>query len=522
MSKSNKAAKSIAVIIFFSFGSKILGFIRERLIALKFGSGVETDTFFIALSAIGLFTSMIIKSINTTMIPVLSEVEEKEGKQGKIDHTNNLLNIIILISFGLMVLGWILSPIIIKILGSGFEGKQFDLAVLMMKIGLPSILFASVQGVFRGYLQSELMFNESAMADLPFNFVYIGFLIFLSNTFGIIGLMVTSVLAVASQIIIQIPGLRKNSYRYKFILDFKDVYVQKIIYLVPPVLISATISDFNNIVDKSMASNLVEGSISSLQYANRLNGLVKGTFISAITTVLYPMLSNDANQKGYEGLKKTTIYGMNVIMLITIPATVGMIVLAYPIVKIAFEGGVFDSRATYMTAGALTFYSIGMMASSMKSVINKVYYSLQDTKTPMINSFITLCVNVVLNLILIQLMAHRGLALATSISSIITLLYLLYRLRKKIGPFGFIKSIKCGLKSLLAALIMGVVVYFLDAGLVNYLGSGKMRELLSLLISAGIGALIYFILIYIMRIEEVDWAINLVKIKVKRIFKKDK
>src|SRR5699024_2627196 len=148
--------------------------------------------------------------------------------------------------------------------------------------------------------------------------------------------------------------------------------------------------------------------------------------------------------------------------------------------------------------------------------------SLHDALPILINSFITLCVNVVLNLILIQLMAHRGLALATSISSIITLLYLLYRLRKKIGPFGFIKSIKCGLKSLLAALVMGVVVYFLDAGLVNYLGSGKMRELLSLLISAGIGALIYFILIYIMRIEEVDWAINLVKVKVKRIFKKDK
>lgn len=520
MSKSRKAAKSVGIIILFSLGSKLLGFIRETLIAAKFGSGIETDTFFIALSAIALFTSMITKSINTTMIPVLSEVEKKEGKEGKIEHTNNLLNIILLISFGLMILGWILSPTVIKILGSGFEGKQFQLGVLMMRIGLPSIFFASIEGVYRGYLQSELMFTESAMTNLPFNFVYIFFLIFLSNTFGILGLMVTSVLAIAAKITIQIPSLRKAGYKYRPIFDLKDDYVKRMIYLIPPVLMSATISDLNSIVDKSMASNLVKGSISSLQYGKRLEGLIRGTFISAITTVLYPMLSQDAHEEGHKGLKRTTIYGMNIVMLITIPATVGMIVLAHPIVKIAFERGKFNASDTYMTVGALTFYSIGLAASSMKSVVNRVYYSLQDTKTPMINSFITLVVNVVLNLTFIQFMAHRGLALATSISSIITLLYLIYRLRKKIGPFGFKKSIICGLKALIASIAMGIVVYFIDSRLVNYLGNSIIQELIALIISAGIGALIYFILIYLFKVEELEWAINIGKTRLKKMIKK--
>lgn len=515
MSQSKKAAKSIAILIFFSLASKLLGFIRESLIAAKFGSGAQTDTFFIALSAITLFTTMIIKSINSTMIPVLSEIEEKEGKQGKINHTNNLLNIIFLISFILIVLAWILAPIIIKIIATGFKGNQFKLAVLMMRVGLPAIFFASVQGVFRGYLQSELMFTESAISELPFNFVYILFLTLLASKFDIRALMVVSVLAVAARVITQIPGVTKTGFRYKLVLDFKDQYVKRIVYLIPPVLVSATISDLNNIIDKSMASNLVVGSISSLQYAKRIESLITGTFILAINTVIYPMLSKEANKDNHDGLKKTIIYGINIIMLITIPATIGIIVLANPIVKVAFERGAFDSIATNMTAGALIFYSIGLTAASITSMINSAYYSLQDTKTPMTNSFMTLGANIVLNIIFIRFMGHKGLALATSISTIVTLIYLLYKLREKIGSFGLTRAIKCGAKSLAASVTMGVTIYFINSLFVKYIGNSTMEELVALLISIGVGILIYFALIYLFKIEELNWITNIIKNKLK-------
>ncbi len=176
MSKSTKAAKSAVFIIIFSALSKPLGFVREMLIGAKFGSGSETDTFFIALSAISLFITIITKSINTTMIPVLSEVETAEGKTGKTSHTNNLFNIVSLISILIISLAWVSAPIIIRIIAPGFGGEQFELGVLLMRIGLPTVFLAGAQGVFRGYLQSELMFSESALAGLPFNFTYIFFL----------------------------------------------------------------------------------------------------------------------------------------------------------------------------------------------------------------------------------------------------------------------------------------------------------------------------------------------------------
>ena len=190
-----------------------------------------------------------------------------------------------------------------------------------------------------------------------------------------------------------------------------------------------------------------------------------------------------------------------------------MIILANPIVRLAFERGAFDSIATQMTVGALVFYSVGLVGTSTKLMLNNVYYSLQDTKTPMINSIIAVIINVAFNFILIKPMAHKGLALATSISAIVTSIILLYGLRKRLGPFGFLNPVKCGLKSLVAASIMGVSVYFLDKGLAGYLSGTTIKELIALIIIVGVGGLVYLGLIYLFKVEEMDWATSAAKEK---------
>ncbi len=503
MSKAKKAAKSVIVMIILSIGGKLLGFIREILIASKFGSGIETDTFFVAFSATGIITTMIGVALNTTMIPILSEIEAKEGKKGKIEHTNNFLNIIILLSVLLVCVGCLFSPIIIKILANGFEGSQFELAVSLTRIGLPIMIFTGIVSTLRGFLQSELMFMESSFTSFPFNFVYILFLIFLSGTYGIKGLMIASVLAVVSQILIQIPGAKKSGYKYKFIINLNDKYLLKLLFLTGPMLIGTAIDEINVIVDRTLASTLVSGSISALNYANRLNNLILGVFISAITTVLFPMLSKESNSDNYNSIKKIMGHGINIILLITIPATVGLIILAEPIVKIAFERGAFDTIATKMTSQALIFYAIGLVAMALRLFISRVYYSLQDTKTPMINGVLSAGLNILLNLILIKYMAHSGLALATSISTIILTFSLLKSLKKKIGSIGTVEYIKCSVKSGLASAIMGIIAYAIYYKLCRALGLGTMYNLVSLLIAVGTGALLYLILCYIFKVEEV-------------------
>ncbi|WP_271400419.1 murein biosynthesis integral membrane protein MurJ [Salinicoccus roseus] len=516
MSQSKNAVKSVVIMVVFSLISSLLGFLREALIAAKFGAGIESDAFFIALTATTLLTLMITKTINTTMIPVFSEIEVKEGKSGKIKHVNNFLNVVFIVSIVIILLGWIFAPVIIRLLAFGFQGSQFELAVLLMRIGLPAIFFAGTLGVLRGFLQSELKFIESATTQLPFNLVYIFFLVFLASIFGIKGLMITSVLAVASQILIQIPGVRKTGFKYRAVVDIKDKYFKKIAHLAPPVLLSVAVSDINQIVDKSLASTLVNGSVSALNYADRIKGLIQGIFIMAIATVIFPILSKESNKENYEGFKRIMRYGINIIVLISIPATVGIIVLADPIVSIAFERGAFDSKAKYMTIGALIFYSLGLLGMALRTFLNKVYYSLSDTKTPMINGIIAVFFNIILNFILVRFMAHEGLALATSISATITTGLLFYGLKKKIGYLGVTKYLICAVKSLFASMIMAIVIYLIYYNLETTMVGNSLEHIALFLFSVGAGVFVYVIVIYILKVEELSWLINIIKQKLKK------
>lgn len=503
MTKSKRTIKSALIMILFALGSKFLGFLREILIAAKFGSGMETDTFFIALSASSLIGNFLRNAINTTFIPVISEVESKEGKKVKLEHTSNMINVIFFVSLVLVSVALLGTPLIVKLLAKGFEGEQFDLAVKLTRIGLPMILFSGIIGVMTGYLQSEERFNATAIIGIPLNLSYILFLLFLSSFFGIKGLMVSAVVGVVAQLLVQIPEAKSSGFKYKFIFDLKDKYIKKVLYLSLPVLLGVAINDLNAIVDKTLASSLATGSISALNYANRLNALILGVFISAITTVIFPILSKEANNDNIPGVKKTMGYGVNLILLITIPATIGLIVLAKPIVEIAFQRGEFDTTATMMTSQALIFYSIGLVFMALRLLVTRVYYSLQDTKTPMINGAISVGFNIVLNLILVQYMEHAGLAFATSIATTIATILMFYGLKKKIGSLGTLSYIKCGLKAGLASLIMGVVAYVVYHGLYGILGASKLYNLISLLVAVGLAVIVYGVLCYIFKIEEV-------------------
>lgn len=496
-----------------SIGSKLLGFIREMLIAAKFGSGFESDSYFIALTAASLFTPLFALTLNTTMIPILSEIEETEGKLGKEKHVNNTLNIYLMISLVFVLIGVVFSPQIVRVLASGFKADQLELTVKLMRISMFVIIFSALVGVFRGYLQSESKFIESSLSDYPFNLSYILFLLFLSPIFGIQGLMITSVVAVFTQLLIQLPGIFKLGFKYKFRVDFRDPYLKKMNYLVIPVLVSVAINDVNKIVDRSLASTLIRGSISSLNYAARLNSLVLSVFIVAIATVLFPILSKEATKETYEDFKNILVRGINVILIITIPTTIGIILLADPIVKITFERGAFDSLASQMTSEALIFYTLGLTGMALRTFLERVYYSLQDTKTPMINGFFAVVLNVILNLLLIGPFAHRGLALATSIATTITSGYLFYALKNKIGSVNIPIILKCGFKSLFSSLIMGVTVYFVFYILNENFSGNSFVELIFLLTSIIVGAIIYLVTLYSLKVEEMTWFFNLFRRK---------
>ncbi len=348
---------------------------------------------------------------------------------------------------------------------------------------------------------------------LPYNFVFLFYLIFLADGSNIEGLMLTSVVAASTQFLIQVPAIRHQGYRYRLDINLKDPYLKKALILVIPVMLGTAVQQVNTIIDRTLASSLVEGSISALTYASRLKDLIISVFVTAITTVVFPMLAKSFSQQDGRQVKRILEQGINLILLITVPATVGIIILAEPIVRVFFQRGAFDSTATAMTSQAFIFYSLGLVGASLRLMLNRVFYAFQDTKTPMLNGVLAVGLNVVLNLILIRFMAHSGLALATSISATFTTLLLFLSLRKKIGPIGLRGYLKSFLKTLISSLVMGLVVYFLYFGLTAKFIDSRIGELMVLLLSVILGALVYFILCAILRVKEI-------KILVKGLIKK--
>ena len=502
MTNTQKAAQSAAMIAIFTLISKFLGFIREILIASKYGSGYETDTYFVAMTATVIIMTTIGASLNTTLIPIFTEIEEKKGKDGKLKFLNNILNVVFFITVILALLGFFLSPIVIKILAKGFTGDQFDLAVKLNRIGLPIVIFLGFTYVFSGYLHSSEVFGPPAIMGLPYNFVFIFFLILWGGKGNISGLMLASVVAASTQFLIQVPAIKYQGYRHIFDVDLEDVYLKKALLLVFPVVIGSAVQQINTVVDKTLASSLVEGSISALTYASRINDLIISVFVMAITTVVFPMLSRAFSQDNGLQIRRIMGQGINIILIITVPATVGILILAEPMVRIFFQRGAFSEVGTIMTSKALVFYSLGLVGSSLRLMLNRIFYSFQDTKTPMINGVLAVGLNIVLNLILIKYMAHSGLALATSISATFTTMLLFLDLRKKIGPIGLRRYLICFVKTIFASIIMGVLVYGLFFGLTPKLPDKWIIELLMLLLSVGIGAFVYLILCCILRVKE--------------------
>lgn len=314
--------------------------------------------------------------------------------------------------------------------------------------------------------------------------------------------MVISVIASATQFLIQLPAVRHLGYRYSLYVDLNDPYLGKALILIIPVLLGSAVQQINVIIDKTLASDLVEGSISSLTYASRINDVIISVFVMAITTVVFPMLSQAFSQEDNEKVKRIFNQGINIILIITVPATIGIFILSEPMVRLFFQRGAFDDTATLMTSQALVYYSIGLVGSSLRLMLNKVFYSFQDTKTPMINGVFAVILNVIFNLILIKHMGHRGLALATSISAIITTMMLFIDLRKKIGPLGIRNIISSLIKTFIAGLMMGILVYLVYFKLGALLPQMKVIQIIMLLLSVAIGAITYFILCLVFKVRE--------------------
>lgn len=497
--------RTALLIITITIISKFVGFGREMVLAYYYGATGISDAYIIAMAIPSSIFAFIANGISTVFIPMYTKLETELGIGRANRYTNNLVNILLLLCTLLILFGLIFTRPLVRLFALGFEGEILNLAISFTRISLLGIYFTALVTVFSSYLQIKGNFAVPALIGFPSNFCIIATII-LSARGNVMILALGLLLAGAAQFLFLIPFIANKGLRYRLTADTGDPYIKEMLYLAVPVIIGVAVNSVNAVVDKTMASRIYEGGISVLNYALRLNGFILGIVVLSISTAMYPLISRMAANGNIDGLKKILSEAIIGVNLLVVPSTVGAMLLSKPIIAMLFGRGAFDEQATVMTAGALFFYALGMTGMGLRDILSRPFYALQDTKTPMINAAIGVGLNIVLNIVLSRFLGINGLALATSISAILIAVLLAADLRKKIGALGF-KNIAISLgKILFSSMVMGVIARLCFDSLKTTLSQN-----LSLLIAITAGAAVYVVLIYFMKIEDVEAVVKAMK-----------
>jgi putative peptidoglycan lipid II flippase len=507
MSTNKSIVGSASIIGFATLCSRLLGFIRDVVIARLFGVYVYAQAFVIAFRIPNLFRDLVGEgATNAAFVPVFSEYIVKHNKEEFWELANVVLNLLLVVLSAITILGIIFSPIIVRLIAPGFiaDPHKLETTIRLNRIIFPYILLIGLAAYSMGILNSLKHFTIPAFAPCLLNISIIIFALLFGE--GIRGLASGVLVGGFLQLGVQIPVLYKKGFRLQFFKRFKHPGAKTIGVLMLPRLVSSSIYQLNNFVDSifgSLASIVGEGGVAVLYFAYRLIQFPLGIFSNALSQAILPIFSTQALENSYDNLKQTLSFGLRATLFVMLPASVGFMVLAHPVIQTIFEGGRFDAYSTTQTANILFFYSIGLFAYGATKILQSCFFALKDTVTPTKVSFLALIVNITLNFILMFPMKLAGLALATSISGINTCLILFFLLRKRLRPFNIKAILSSFVRILVASIFMGAICH-LFSQTIFFLWSNIFYRLLNLGLLIIIGVISYIFFCFVFRVVELQ------------------
>ena len=494
---------------------KILGLIRDVVLANTYGTSIYSDAYIVANNIPIVIFSVVAVAISTSFIPIFSEINELEGENQSIRFMNNFINIILLISVFIVIIGELFPDLLVKIFAYGFSDEAYRLTVNFTKILLPSIIIIALMSVAGSYLQLNKDFVPISYVSIPNNILVIISIILAFYTDKPYLLAIGTLVGMISQIIYYYPFVKRNGYKHIFYVDFKDKYLKRIMIMIIPVFIGAAVNEVNTIIDRALVSGLESGSIAALNYASKLIGFITGVFIVSIITIIYPKMSEMSAKLEFENFKSYIVKFLSIIILLIIPITMISIIYSKDIVKIIFERGTFDERSTYMTAISLSAYSIGLIGIAFREILTKAYFSLKDTKTPMINGAIAVIFNIILNIFLIRKIGFVGSAIATSITSLITSGLLIINLQKKIGKVLTFKFYFNASKIIISSIFSCIGWNYLYKN-ITILNKNMLMQLIVFGMIVILTILSYITILFVLKEDNIIDMWKIIKIKIKR------
>ena len=300
----SKIIKSTAILFILTIISKVIGFCRETILVSTYGASMISDVYITSMKIPMTLFAIIASAVATTFIPKFYEVEKNEGSECALAFSNNLINIVIIVSLLLSILGFVFAQHLVKLFAMDFTGEKFDLTVKFTRILVFTMTFVGLSDIMTGWLQIKEKYSIPALIGIPYNIIIL-LSIIISSTGNVMILVLGSFMAVLSKFLFQLPFAYKNGYKYKQYLDIKDDNIKSIILLLMPVVVGVGATQINSVIDSTLASTLGDGMITVLNSASRLQEFVTTLFITTIVSVIYPIfsrLSNDEDSSEFKDI----------------------------------------------------------------------------------------------------------------------------------------------------------------------------------------------------------------------------
>ncbi len=470
---SERLAKSAGTVGAAVMTSRLLGLVRDQVMAGLFGTGMAHDAFNIAMRVPSLVRDLFAEgAMSAAFVPTFTRYWKSHGPAAAWRLGNLVLNALVLVTGGLVIVGMVFAEPLLSLLPDEFSGpdgrERLTLTATLARIVLPFLTLVAVAVALGGMLNSLRRFFVPALSPAIYN---VGVLfsaiavIPLGNTMGwppIVSIAIGTLIGGLGQILIQLPLLRREGFRYQPILSFSDPGMREILLLMGPATLGLAASQVNLVVNTYLAVGEGEGAVTALQLAFRLMYLPIGLFGVSVATAALPEIARQVNAGAFGDVRRTVSSSLRMMLMMSVPATIGLMVLASPIVELIFQRGEFDANSTRMTALALLGYAPGLIGYSAVKIASPTFYAMKDARTPVLISLATIVVNLALNITLVQYMSFQGLALGTAIAALFNAICLFWFLSRRIDGVDAARVLVSMGKILVASLVMGAAAWYTE------------------------------------------------------------
>ncbi|MEO6796186.1 MAG: murein biosynthesis integral membrane protein MurJ [Candidatus Dormibacter sp.] len=513
MSMERRRIASAATLILVAYGlSRILGAVRELVIANTFGTKQVLDDYRVAFGVPDLlFNLLLAGAISSAFIPVLSEFLAHDDRQRAREIATRVLNSGLLILTAGAAILFLVAPFYVSLIAFGYSHQDHELIVSLTRILLLQPIFLGAGGLVIGILTAHQRFLAQALAPLFYNGAIIVAAAAFAPHVGVTALAVGVVVGAMLHVGVQLPALWQTGWRPMPAFGWNDPGVRKVGRLMFPIALGLAAAQVNVFVDTILGTSLPHGRVAALRYADTTAQLPLGTFSQALAFVLFPFLARDAAIGAFESIRHRTALALRLNLFVLVPASVGLALLSTPIIVVLFERGPFGAESVAQTSYALVFFSLGLAAQAATALLVRVFYALQDVMTPLKISLTVIVVNLGTNVILVHLLAQGGLALGTSIAATLNAILLGVALRRRLGGIEGGQILATARRALIGVVPMALVVYLTALLLLGGSLHNGIRPVVALLTAVLLGAITYVGVERLLRSEELAVVMSVIR-----------